>query len=287
MTRKKRPKKRAQPPIAKYAIGSRSRRLDVLEGTRRPTRPRVLQSGVVRIRNARRMSSARFRRGRALRSERTPRCVLRLADEQHAGAGDSDEAEGDHGEGDRTERLREGAAQHRPDDEPRSEDDRVDAERGAGHSVLDDVPQVGEGGGRERPGAGGEDDDQGPSRDQLFQVRTAGARREREENREPAEAREPQGHERPSQSCAVGQPAAHREREAKRNAERRDDDQELIGRRGPRVYGPEQIVREREDVSIERDDREVDREKPPTVLVPPHGAQEGALPPTPVRRDGG
>src|SRR5436309_14459968 len=175
MTRKKRPKKRAKPPIAKYAIGSRSRRLDVLEGTRRPTKPRVLQSGAVRIRNGRRIASARFRRGRALRSERGPRGVLRLADEQHTRAGDSDEAEGDHGEGDRTERLREGAAQDRSDDEPRSEDDRVDAERGAGHGVLDDVPQVGEGGGRERPGAGGEDDDQGPSRHQPSQIWPAGA----------------------------------------------------------------------------------------------------------------
>src|SRR5256885_2280016 len=36
-TTKKRPKNRAKPPTAKYAIGSRSSRLEVLEGTRRPT----------------------------------------------------------------------------------------------------------------------------------------------------------------------------------------------------------------------------------------------------------
>src|SRR5947199_9212663 len=130
MTRKKRPKKRAKPPIAKYAIGSRSRRLDVLEGTRRPTRPRVLQSGVVRIRNARRMSSARFRRGRALRSERTPRCVLRLADEQHRRAGEADDAEGGQREGDRTELWRGGAAQRRPTDRRRAHSAGADAERG-------------------------------------------------------------------------------------------------------------------------------------------------------------
>src|SRR3989442_3328418 len=72
-TRKNRPKKRAKPPIAKYAIGSRSNRLDVLEDTLRPTKPRVLQSGVLRIRNAPRIPSAGFRRDRGLRCDRGAR----------------------------------------------------------------------------------------------------------------------------------------------------------------------------------------------------------------------
>src|SRR2546422_2002339 len=67
-TRKNRPKNSAKPPIAKYAIGSRSSRLDVLEDTIRPTKPRVLQSGVVRIRNARRIPSAGLRRDWILRN---------------------------------------------------------------------------------------------------------------------------------------------------------------------------------------------------------------------------
>src|SRR2546422_8922416 len=91
-TRKNRPKKRAKPPIAKYAIGSRSRRLDVLEATLRRTKARVLQSGAVRITNARRMPSSGLGRDRALGSDRGPRRLQRLADEQHAGAGDAEEA---------------------------------------------------------------------------------------------------------------------------------------------------------------------------------------------------
>src|SRR5213594_5075135 len=39
-TTKNRPKNRAKPPIAKYAIGSRSSRLEVLEGTCCPTKRR-------------------------------------------------------------------------------------------------------------------------------------------------------------------------------------------------------------------------------------------------------
>src|SRR2546422_320639 len=97
------PKNRAKPPIAKYAIGSRSRRLDVLEATLRLTKPRVLQSGVVRIRNARRMHSAGFRRHRALRSAQGLRDVLRLANEQHARTGDANQPEGNHRERDRPE----------------------------------------------------------------------------------------------------------------------------------------------------------------------------------------
>ena len=97
--------------------------------------------------------------------------MLWLADEQDARTGDSDQAEGDHREGERPEGLREGAAQYRPDDEPRPEDDRVDAERGPGHGVLDDVTEVGEGRGRERPGAGREDGDQRPSGDELLTVK--------------------------------------------------------------------------------------------------------------------
>src|SRR2546427_9415419 len=177
-TRKNKPKKRAKPPIAKYAIGSRSSRLDVLEDTLRPTKPRVLQSGVVRIRNARRIPSAGFWWDRGLRRDRGARRFQRLADEQHAGPGDSDEAEGDHPERDRTDRLRQGAAEDRSHDETGSEDDRVNSERGSGHGMLDDVPEIRESGGRDRPGTGGEDNDQGPSRDELPQVRTAGARRE-------------------------------------------------------------------------------------------------------------
>src|SRR2546425_2340204 len=271
-TRKNRPKNRAKPPIAKYAIGSRSRRLDVLEATIRPTKPRVLQSGAVRIRNARRMPSAGLRRDRTLRSDRGPRRLQWFADEQHAGPGDADQPEGSHREGDWPERLRQGAAQDRSHDEPGSEDDRVDPERGPRHRVFDDVTQIRERRGRERPGAGREDHDQWPSGDQLLQVRTASARREGEEDREAAEACEPQGHERPSQARAIGQTAAHREREAERNPEGRDDDQELVGRRRSLVAGAEQVVGEGEDVSVERDDGNVDREEALDVLVPQHGA---------------
>src|SRR2546426_9138870 len=82
-TRKNRPKNSAKPPIAKYAIGSRSSRLDVLEDTIRPTKPRVLQSGVVRIRNVRRIPSARLRRDRTLRNDRGARRFQRLADGQN------------------------------------------------------------------------------------------------------------------------------------------------------------------------------------------------------------
>src|SRR5437899_2977822 len=93
-TTKNRPKKSAKPPIAKYAIGSRSSRLDVLEDTLRPTTPRVLQSGVVRIRNVRRTPSAGLRRDRGFWNDGGARGFQRLADEQHAGPGDSDKAEG-------------------------------------------------------------------------------------------------------------------------------------------------------------------------------------------------
>src|SRR2546422_8728898 len=110
-TRKNRPKNSAKPPIAKYAIGSRSRRLDVLEDTLRPTKPRVLQSGVLRIRNAPRIPSAGFRRDRGLRGDRGARRFQRLADEQHAGPGGSDEAERNYRERDRTERLRQGGGE--------------------------------------------------------------------------------------------------------------------------------------------------------------------------------
>src|SRR5437016_10597799 len=225
-TTKKRPKNRAKPPIAKYAIGSRSRRLDVLEATLRPTKAPILQSGAVRIRNARRMLSAGLRRNRALGSDRRPRRLQRLADEQHAGPGDADQPEGNHREGDRPERLCESAPEDRADDEPGPEDDRVDPERGPRHRAFDDVAQVCERRGWKRPGAGREEDDQGPSGDQLLQVRAAGTRSEGEEDREAAEACQPQGHERPSQPRAIRQTAAHREREAERNPEGRDDDQE-------------------------------------------------------------
>src|SRR3989442_14452829 len=90
-TRKNRPKNSAKPPIAKYAIGSRSRRLDVLEDTIRPTKPRVLQSGVVRIRNAPRIPSAGFRRDRGLRCDRGARRFQRLADGEHGGPRGYDE----------------------------------------------------------------------------------------------------------------------------------------------------------------------------------------------------
>src|SRR2546427_1981261 len=123
-TTKNRPKNRAKPPIAKYAIGSRSSRLDVLEDTLRPTTPRVLQSGVVRIRNVRRTPSAGLRRDRGFWNDGGARGFQRLADGQHAGPGDSDKAEGDHRERDRPERLRQGAAEHRSHDEPRAEDER-------------------------------------------------------------------------------------------------------------------------------------------------------------------
>src|SRR2546426_1826665 len=139
-TRKNRPKNSAKPPIAKYALGSRCRRLDVLEDRPRPTKPRVLQSGVLRIRNAPRIPSAGFRRDRGLRCDRGARRFQRLADEQHAGPGDSDEAERNYRERDRTQRPRQGAAQDGAHDETGSQDDRVDSERGSGHGVLDDVP---------------------------------------------------------------------------------------------------------------------------------------------------
>src|SRR3989454_10629266 len=123
-TSKNSPKKSAKSPIAEYAIGSRSNRLDVLEDTLRPTKPRVLQSGVVRIRNARRIPSAGFRRDRGLRCDRGARRFQRLAGEQNAGPGDSDEGEGKHRQRDRTQRLRQGPAQERSPDEARSADDR-------------------------------------------------------------------------------------------------------------------------------------------------------------------
>src|SRR2546426_3537867 len=220
------PKNRAKPPIAKYAIGSRSRRLDVLEATLRLTKPRVLQSGVVRIRNARRMHSAGFRRHRALRSAQGLRDVLRLANEQHARTGDANQPEGDHRERDRPERLREGPAEDRSHDEPGPEDDRVNPERGPRHGMLDDVTEVRERGGPERPRPRGEGDAQGPPGGELLQGGTAGPCGGPEEDREPAETREPQAHEPPSQPHAIGKPAAQREGEAKGNAERRDDDQE-------------------------------------------------------------
>src|SRR2546429_4367783 len=286
-TRKNRPKNSAKPPIAKYAIGSRSRRLDVLEDTLRPTKPRVLQSGVVRIRNAPRIPAAGFRRGRSLWRDRGARRFQRLADEQHAGPGDSDEAEGNHRERDRAERLRQGAAEDRSHDEPGSEDDRVNSERGSRHGVLDDVPEIRERGGRERPGTGREDDDEGPAGDQLGEIRIAGACGEREENRESTEAREPQTHERPSQTRAIGQSAAHRERETEGNPEGRDDDQELIGRRGTLVACAQQVVGEGEDVSVERDHGDVDREESLDVLVPQHGPKELERPPLQLRSEGG
>src|SRR2546422_4736507 len=225
-TRKNRPKKRAKPPIAKYAIGSRSRRLDVLEATLRLTNPGVLQSGVVRIRNAPRMRSTGFRRHRALRSAQGLRDVLRLANEQHARTGDANQPEGDHRERDRPERLREGPAEDRSHDEPGPEDDRVNPERGPRHGMLDDVTEVRERGGRKRPRARGEGGHPGASGDELLEVGTAGPGGERVGHREPGETRGPQAPERPSQPHAIGKPAAHREGEAKGNAERRDDDQE-------------------------------------------------------------
>src|SRR2546425_11399434 len=197
-TRKNRPKKRAKPPIAKYAIGSRSRRLDVLEATLRLTKPRVLQSGVVRIRNARRMHSAGFRRHRALRSAQGLRDVLRLANDQPARTGDATQPGGDPRERDRPERLREGPAEDRSHDEPGPEDDRVNPERGPRHGMLDDVTEVRERGGRKRSRAGGEDDDQGPSGDELLEGGTAGPCGERGEDREPGETPRPQGHEPPA-----------------------------------------------------------------------------------------
>src|SRR2546426_3548440 len=208
-TRKNRPKNSAKPPIAKYAIGSRSRRLDVLEDTIRPTKPRVLQSGVVRIRNAPRMRSAGFRRHRALRSAQGLRDVLRLANEQHARTGDANQPEGDHRERDRPERLREGPAEDRSHDEPGPEDDRVNPERGPRHGMLDDVTEVRERGGRKRPRAGGEDDDQGPTGGELLQGGTARPCGEPAEYREPARTPGPQGPERPAQPHTHGNPAAH------------------------------------------------------------------------------
>src|SRR2546426_11178060 len=201
-TRKNRPKKRAKPPIAKYAIGSRSRRLDVLEATLRLTKPRVLQSGVVRIRNARRMHSAGFRRHRALRSAQGLRDVLRLANEQHARTGDANQPEGDHRERDRPERLREGPAEDRSHDEPGPEDDRVNPERGPRHGMLDGVTEVRERGGRGRPRAGREDDEQGPTGGELLEVGTARPCGEREEDREPAETSETQAHGRAAPPAA-------------------------------------------------------------------------------------
>src|SRR3989441_10147837 len=139
-TRKNRPKNSAKPPIAKYAIGSRSRRLDVLEDTLRPTKPRVLQSGVLRIRNAPRIPSAGFRRDRGLRCDRGARRFQRLADEQQAGPGDSDEAERNYRERDPTQGLRQGAAEDGSHDETRFADDRVDSQRGSGHGGDRGVP---------------------------------------------------------------------------------------------------------------------------------------------------
>src|SRR2546425_2628524 len=205
-TRKNRPKKRAKPPIAKYAIGSRSRRLDVLEATLRLTKPRVLQSGVVRIRNARRMHSAGFRRHRALRSAQGLRDVLRLANEQHARTGDANQPEGDHRERDRPERLREGPAEDRSHDEPGPEDDRVNPERGPRHGMLDDVTEVRERGGRKRSPARGEDDDQGPSGDELLAVGTARPCGGREGDRGAPQNREPPAPERPAPPHALGKP---------------------------------------------------------------------------------
>src|SRR3989454_10405343 len=150
--KKKRPKNRAKPPIAKYAIGSRFRRLDVLDATLRPTKARVLQSGAVRIRNAGRMPSSGLGRDRALGSDRGPRRLQRLADEQHAGAGDADEPEGNHREGNWPERLCKGATEDRAGDEPGPEEDRVDPRRGPGGGGFHHVAPVCEGrrGGRAR-----------------------------------------------------------------------------------------------------------------------------------------
>src|SRR2546427_6698746 len=152
--------------------------MDVHSATLRTTKARVLQSGAVRITNARRMPSSGLGRDRALGSDRGPRRLQRLADEQHAGAGDADEPEGNHREGNWPERLGKGATEDRADDEPGPEDDRVDSERGPGDGVFDDVAQGCERRGRKRPAPCRADSEQAPSGDQLLQVRTAGAGRE-------------------------------------------------------------------------------------------------------------
>src|SRR5256886_9775295 len=75
-----------------------------------------------------------------------------LTDEQDSRGRNPDEAEREDGEGEGADGVRESASKDRPDDEPGSEDDRVDPKGRAGHRPLHDVSEVGEcgGGGRAR-----------------------------------------------------------------------------------------------------------------------------------------
>src|SRR6266545_3050137 len=207
-TRKNNPKKSANPPIAKYAIGSRSRRLELLDATSARRGRGYFNPATSESRRCTDSGLAVLRRRDGLRAHRGPRISQGLADEHHADAGNPDQAEGDHREREGSERLREDAAEDGPDDEPGPEDDGVDPERGARDGVADDVTQVRERRGRERPGPRREDRDQRPPRDELRRVRAAtGPRRERQEDREAAEAREAKGHERAAQPRPVGEPA--------------------------------------------------------------------------------
>src|SRR3989441_12140216 len=81
-----------------------------------------------------------------------------LTDEQDSRGRNPDETEREDGEGERAHGVRESSSKDRSDDEPGSEDDRIDPEGRAGHRPLHDVSEVGEGGGGERgrpaPGEG-------------------------------------------------------------------------------------------------------------------------------------
>src|SRR5256886_8534241 len=83
-----------------------------------------------------------------------------LTDEQDSRGRNPDETEREDGEGERAHGVRESASKDRSDDEPGSEDDRIDPEGRAGHRPLPDVPAVAEGGGRGRARSGREGSDQ-------------------------------------------------------------------------------------------------------------------------------
>src|SRR5881398_685764 len=232
----------------------------------------VLQSRAVGIRRGHEpWNSLAVGRARGIR-RRAPRLFRGLPDEGDPGPGNADETEGQDGEGEGPDGFRERPAEDRPDDEAGSEDDRIDAEGRAGDRPLDDVAEVGERGGRERPRSRGEDRDERPLGDEEAQIRSGRSRRGREQDREASEAREAEGHERPPEARAIGEAAAEGEGAAEGQAEGRDDDEERRQRRAsPR---PDQVVREAEDVSVQGHDGDVDREQPPDVAVPEDGSEE-------------
>src|SRR5256885_1844266 len=171
-----------------------------------------------------------------------------LTDEQDSRGRNPDETEREDGKGERAHGVRESASKDRSDDEPGSEDDRIDPEGRAGHGTLHDVSEVGECGGRERAGSGREEGDQRPLGRELVEVRAARPRGRREQDGQSSEAGEADPHERSPTPGTIGPSTAEGERETERDAERTDDDQELGHGGGP--SRSDQVVGEAEDVPV-------------------------------------